>query len=129
MARLLIDTHVLIWTLGDHAKLPGKIKALLEDRKNAVFVSAVTAWEIAIKVGIDKLDFDREFLADFDSSIKQYEWSPLHVIAAHGAHSLHLPNTHKDPFDRLLGAQAQFERMILVSNDIAFERLGVETIW
>ena len=127
--RLLIDTHVLIWIFHDQARIPRIIEGLMKSTANEVFVSAATPWEIAIKVGKGKLAFDRQFLADFDTRIKALAFTPLPMTAAHGVAAGLLPGLHKDPFDRMLAAQAQVEQMTIITSDPALAALGAQVTW
>ena len=127
--RLLIDTHVLIWTFHDQSQISRNAELLIKSTANNVFVSAATAWEIAIKVRSGKLSFDRQFLADFDARVRALAFEPLHVTSAHAVTAGMLPGRHKDPFDRLLVAQAQVEQLAVVTRDPAIAVLGAQVVW
>ena len=127
--RLLIDTHVLIWWTNDLAKLPQHVQDRMVDTTNQVFVSAATAWEIAIKVRSGKLTFDRQFLADFDNRIAALAFTPLPVASSHAVLAGLLTGQHKDPFDRLLAAQAQVEQLAVITRDKAIAALGAQVLW
>jgi PIN domain nuclease of toxin-antitoxin system len=127
--RLLLDTHVFLWIRREPKRIPARVEQLVKDPANSVLVSAATAWEIAIKVGTRKLDFDKDFLAAFDDRIRELAWEPLFITAAHGAAAGALAGRHKDPFDRILAGQAKCEGLTLVSADPAFKALGVDAMW
>ena len=127
--KLLIDTHVLIWWTRDQDRLPKRVQSKLLTRHNEIFVSTVTAWEIAIKFRSGKLDFDPGFLADFDKSLAGLAFLPLAMTSLHAVTAAALPGTHRDPFDRMLAGQAAIEQMSLVRSDRKFASFGVPIIW
>jgi PIN domain nuclease of toxin-antitoxin system len=110
--RLLLDTHVVLWWLDDSAELSGEIKDLL-DTEPAVYVSAVSPWEIAIKQSLGKL----EGVEDLAERVRDSQFTGLPITAGHGVRAGRLPALHGDPFDRILVAQAQIEGMTLVTRD------------
>ncbi len=122
--RLLLDTHVLLWWLGDDRKLKAPIRALLAAPENLVFVSAASIWELRIKEGLGKVDLP----PDFEDVLGAQSFEQLSVTAAH-AHALRgLPLHHRDPFDRMLVAQATLEGLTIVSHDDAMRAYGVPLI-
>jgi PIN domain nuclease of toxin-antitoxin system len=112
--RLLLDTHILLWWLNSDSQLPARANTLISDPNNQVFVSAISVWEISIKVGIGKLEADlKEILTAIpNSGFLALPFSLEHAAAVHN-----LPDLHKDPFDRALLAQAQIEPMHLLTHD------------
>ncbi|GAB3177452.1 type II toxin-antitoxin system VapC family toxin [Streptomyces incanus] len=110
--RLLLDTHVVLWWLDDSAELSGEIKDLL-DTEPAVYVSAVSPWEIAIKQSLGKLAGPE----DLAERVRDSQFTGLPVTAGHGVRAGRLPAHHRDPFDRILVAQAQTEGMTLMTRD------------
>ena len=123
--RLLVDTHVLLWWLADDRKLKAHIRALLAAPENLVFVSAASIWELRIKEGLGKVDLP----ADFEEMLDAQSFEQLSVTTAH-AHALRgLPLHHRDPFDRMLVAQATLERLTIVSHDDAMRAYGVPLIF
>ena len=127
--RLLIDTHVLIWWTSDQTKLPTSLNHRIAAQETEVFVSVVTPWEISIKMQSGKLNFDAAFLADFDTRIANMAFSPLAVTSAHGVAAGQLAGKHKDPFVRMLAAQALSEGLTLATLDPYFADFNVPTIW
>jgi PIN domain nuclease of toxin-antitoxin system len=117
--RVLLDTHVLLWALAAPAKLPAAARKLIETAE--VFVSAASIWEISIKSALGKVEADpHEVLA----AVTPAGFSLLPIIGEHAAKVRELPLLHKDPFDRMLVAQALVEPMILLSNDEALRAYG-----
>ncbi|MGW1661590.1 type II toxin-antitoxin system VapC family toxin [Streptomyces microflavus] len=110
--RLLLDTHVILWWLGDSDELSGQVKDLL-DTEPSVHLSAVSAWEIAIKQSLGKLDGPD----DLAERVRDSQFTSLPITAGHGVRADRLPALHRDPFDRILVAQAQIEGMTVVTRD------------
>jgi PIN domain nuclease of toxin-antitoxin system len=110
--KLLLDTHVVLWWLHDSPELSGEVKDLL-DTEPAVYVSAVSPWEIAIKQSLGKLDGP----ADLAERVRDSQFTSLPITAGHGVRAGRLPQHHRDPFDRVLVAQAQTEGMTLLTRD------------
>ena len=127
--KLLLDTHVFLWVRREPKRVSAHVTGLLKDPANSVFVSAATAWEIAIKAASGKLAFDQDFLAAFDDRIRALAWEPLVITAAHGFAAGALAGRHKDPFDRMLAAQANCEGLTLVTADPEFKVFDVRTMW
>jgi PIN domain nuclease of toxin-antitoxin system len=111
--RLLLDTHVFLWSVTDDRKLTKAARKLILDA-NDVFVSSASIWEASIKAGLGKLDVDVDLLV---SEIEASGFSELPVRAVHAAMVRNLPDIHRDPFDRLLVAQALAEPLRLVTSD------------
>ncbi|WP_250495354.1 type II toxin-antitoxin system VapC family toxin [Caballeronia sp. GAWG1-1] len=111
--RLLIDTHVFLWAMGGDKKLPKRAEATMLSA-DAVFVSAASIWEISIKSGLGKLDVDVNELV---ARMEEAGFRELPVTSAHAAAVRDLPEIHRDPFDRLLVAQAIAEPLRLLSDD------------
>ena len=113
MRRLLLDTHALLWALSDVAKLTSEAAALLKDRSGEVFISAASVWEIAIKRNQGKLRVP----ADFVKSAIERGFTALPISLIHAETAGALPLLHRDPFDRMLVAQAKVEGLTLMSDD------------
>lgn len=114
--RLLLDTHILIWALGEPKRLPKEVRAALESPSNEVLFSAVSIWEIAIKAQIGRVNFDVS-PAEITQAALDSGFVELPVRAEHGAMVSNLPLHHRDPFDRLLVAQAMTEPCRLITVD------------
>ena len=121
---LLLDTHVLLWWRLDSRRLREDARRHIEGAAR-VFVSAASGWEVAIKVDKGRLRLKDPFLRLVEAS----GFQKLPVTLEHAERLIGLPNHHKDPFDRMLVAQAQVEGLTLVSHDRAFEPYGVPVIW
>lgn len=119
--NLLLDTHTLIWVLANEPTLSSAAQKAIEDPDSRVFVSAVTAWEIAIKRSLGKLRAPENYL----DALKRYRFTPLDISTEHALAVEHLPHHHHDPFDRLLIAQAMYERLTLVTRDRRFDMYDV----
>jgi PIN domain nuclease of toxin-antitoxin system len=126
MTRLLLDTNVVVWLLlTDRDAFSADAGAALTDEHNAISLSAVSVWEIAIKRSLGKLEIE----PGWASTLARLDFDPLPVTAAHAREVEHLPWHHRDPFDRLLVAQAAMEDHALVSADARLADYGVEVIW
>ena len=110
---VLLDTHAFLWWLSDDSQLGRKARQAMEEPENFVYVSAASAWEIALKRASGKLEAPGEI----GEWIEQSAFSDLPIEVEHAVASAELPRHHQDPFDRLLVAQAQIENMTLVARD------------
>jgi PIN domain nuclease of toxin-antitoxin system len=122
--RLLLDTHALIWAVLAPAELTKSARDAIEDRTNAVFFSAASIWEIAIKAGKGTLEVDEKLL----QTLHKTGFNELAIKAIHADTVRSLPTIHRDPFDRILIAQAQFESMTLVTRDSFMARYNIATL-
>ncbi len=127
--RLLLDTHAVLWWFADDAALTNKVKALIDDPANTILVSAASAWEICTKVRIGKLPSGGALCEDFSGYLQRHHFEPLAITVEHGRLAGRLDGAHKDPFDRMLAAQALIEDMPIVTNDAAFIGFGVKVVW
>ncbi len=126
---LLLDTHAFLWWLaGDHA-LSVPARTAIEDTRNTVFVSAATGWEIATKVRIGRLPLAASVAADMADILAAQGFASLPISFVHGQAAGRLPGPHKDPFDRMLIAQAMLDGLVLVSNEQPFDAYGVRRLW
>lgn len=124
--NLLLDTHALLWALAEPRRLPERSAAAVAEPRNSVYVSAVSTWEIAIKMGLGRLEGSP---GEIEEAIRAIGFSELPVSIAHSLAVHELPSHHRDPFDRLLIAQALAEGMTLVSGDPAVALYPVHTLW
>ncbi|MGQ0593390.1 MAG: type II toxin-antitoxin system VapC family toxin [Gammaproteobacteria bacterium] len=127
--NLLLDTHTLLWFLREPELLPGRVTEAIEWAGKQAFVSMATLWEIAIKVSINKLSLPGEFEDLFPSSVEASGLSLLSIEPRHLVAVRRLVFHHRDPFDRLLIAQAQVESLTLVALDPHFAAYGVPVMW
>ena len=126
--ELLLDTNALIWALSDPHHLAPSARAHLEDGRNRLFVSAASTWEIAIKVALGKLRVPPALETWLPARLAEAQMTQLPIAVSHTLVVEHLPSHHKDPFDRLLIAQALAERLTVVSADTHLARYGVRVI-
>jgi PIN domain nuclease of toxin-antitoxin system len=126
---LLLDTHTFIWFDGEPAKLSAHAATLLADPNNRVLLSAVSVWELVIKVGTGKLTLRDEVKELVKSQVSGNAVELLDVRAEHALAVGGLPDVHKDPFDRLLAAQAIVEGAMLLSADPIFRQYPIQTDW
>ena len=127
--RALLDTHALLWWLSDDPALSDPARKFISVTKNAVVVSAASAWEIATKVRLGKLPSGADLAADFAGYLEREGFELLSISSDHAIRAGLLPGPHKDPFDRMLVAQAQAENLPIISNDLIFESYRVRRIW
>jgi PIN domain nuclease of toxin-antitoxin system len=118
--RLLLDTHLLLWWLDASPSLSAQAGEMIRDPENTVFVSAVSLWEIWLKQSLGKLRLP----VDFTDRLAAESFESLPLMAAHARQVAVLPWRHRDPFDRMLVAQAQVEKLVLLTADEALTAYG-----
>lgn len=124
MRRYLLDTHVLLWCMSDSARLGELAREQIVDPLNEIYVSAVSSWEISIKRQLGKLVAPD----DIESAVHKLGFDLLSVSFFHGEQVGRLPMIHRDPFDRMLVAQAQTEGLELITGDRQVRAYGVRTV-
>ncbi len=122
--NLLLDTHALLWWLDDHPSLSERARTTISDGRNLIFVSAVVIWEIRIKQALGKL----EIPPDFRQVLDQQPFEMLAITVAHAHAVADIPAIHRDPFDRMLIAQASVEGFTIISRDAVFEQYKIPLI-
>jgi len=122
--RFLLDTHVLLWTLASPRRLRKKTRDAISNPDNVIHTSVVSAWEIELKRALEKLDAP----ADLTTALQTTGLTLLPLRLEHIAGLRDLPNLHRDPFDRILAAQARIEGLILVTSDTVLQRYPVQTM-
>jgi PIN domain nuclease of toxin-antitoxin system len=127
--RLLLDTHALLWWLAGDRALSTAARTAMADEGNSILVSAASSWEIATKHRIGKLPGVGAIIADLDAAITDQGFTGLPISLRHGQAAGSLPGPHRDPFDRMLIAQAMLENLILISNEQPFDAYGVRRLW
>jgi PIN domain nuclease of toxin-antitoxin system len=127
--RLLLDTHAFLWWLAGSAAMPPTARDAVADEANSVFVSAASAWEIATKHRIGKLPGASTIVADLGAAVADQGFADLPISLRHGQMAGSLPGPHRDPFDRMLMAQAMLENLVLVSNETLFDAYGIARLW
>ena len=127
--RLLLDTHALLWWLADPAQLSAKAYEAIADPEHQVLVSAASAWELATKVRLGKLEIAQKLLSELPDVLASQGFELLPIQFSHGLRAGGYPQAHRDPFDRLLAAQAELEGLTLVSLDPALQAFPCHLLW
>ncbi len=127
--RLLLDTHTMYWYIEGDPKLSTTARILIQDALNEVLISPASYWEIAIKISIGKWQLNRTYEEFIDIGLNQYGFHVLPILPTHTARLIGLPFHHKDPFDRLLVAQAMVEGIPIVSYDTVLDAYGITRLW
>jgi len=127
--NLLLDTHTLLWFVLGDAQLSAAARQFIEDATNPKFVSPATYWEIAIKISIGKYALNEPYETFIDRAIRQNGFFILPIEPRHTALLINMPFHHRDPFDRLIIAQAIVEGLAIVSADPVFDDYSVQRLW
>jgi PIN domain nuclease of toxin-antitoxin system len=127
--KVLLDTHAFIWWDSDPTKLSPQARMACEDRANVVLLSVASAWEMQIKLQLGKLNLRLPLAAVLASQQQSNDIQVLPVVLGHVLALQDLPAHHKDPFDRLLIAQANVEEAVLISHDPVFAHYAVKVLW
>ncbi len=123
--NLLLDTHAFLWAIENHPNLSANARSAIVDGRNVVFVSAATAWEIAIKKRLGKLKLPK---GNYLEELRLHRFTPLDITTVHALETEALPLHHYDPFDRILIAQAKIEKLTLVTRDVQIMAYNVSII-
>jgi PIN domain nuclease of toxin-antitoxin system len=124
----LLDTHILLWWLFDDPKLDVNCRDIIHNLDNRIFISSASAWEIATKYRIGKLPEAKEIVENYKKVLKNAQFSELAVTAVHALRAGSLPIDHRDPFDRMLMAQAEIEELPIITYDKAFKTGLLQTL-
>ena len=127
--NLLLDTHTFLWFTAGDSNLSQTARAAIEDENNNLYLSVASIWEIAIKVSIEKLELSEPFEVLIPDMLAENEIELLDISVNHAALITTMPFHHRDPFDRLIAAQAKTEQLTLVSADTIFDTYGVNHLW
>ena len=129
--RILLDTHAIYWYTTGDSQLSATAQTLIQDAANEVLISPASYWEIAIKVSIGKWQINQPYEDFLDACLNRYGFRILPIEPRHSVEvsRLPFPTAHRDPFDRLLVAQALVEHIPIVSIDGAFDPYGVTRLW
>ncbi len=127
--RLLLDTYAFLWFINGDARFSTTARALIEDSANTSSISVASIWEMAIKVSIGKLTFRQPFTTLLPQQLERNGIALLGITIDHALAVTALPFHHRDPFDRLLIAQAMTEQLPLVSADVVFDSYAVTRLW
>ena len=127
--RALLDTHAFLWWTIDDRRVSARVRGLLLDPGNEFFLSAASAWEIILKAQVGKLELPAQPARFIEEQLVLNAVADLPVTVRHALHVISLPLHHRDPFDRILIAQSQVERLPIVTADPQIARYPVEIIW
>jgi PIN domain nuclease of toxin-antitoxin system len=129
MPRLLLDTHTFLWWVSDAPEFKSTTKRAIANNKNECYLSVASCWEMAIKASIGKLRLAKPMERFITEQLAANGFALLNVDLRHAAKVETLPFYHRDPFDRLLIAQAMMEKLTIVSADRVFSKYGVKVLW
>lgn len=127
--RLLLDTHTFLWWVTDDPQLSTTARTAIADEDNSVLVSAASAWEMATKKRLGKLGSAAEAVDRYGELIQADGFEHLAVDHRHALKAGSYAQAHRDPFDRMLAAQSELERLTLLSRDAAFEAFDIDVLW
>jgi PIN domain nuclease of toxin-antitoxin system len=125
--RLLLDTHAVYWFLTGHERLSARARKAIADPDNSALVSAASAYEVALKARRGRLDV--AVVAEFGAMLRAARLATLPVTIEHALEAARLPEPHRDPWDRIIMAQALSERATVVTLDAIFDDYGISTLW
>jgi PIN domain nuclease of toxin-antitoxin system len=127
--NFLLDTHVFLWWITDDPRLSPRARRIIADGRNRIFLSAASGWEIAIKARLGRLELPDDLERFILNQLAVNAIDVLPVQMSHALHVYKLPDHHRDPFDRLLIAQAQLEKLRILTADAQFSKYRVEVVW
>jgi PIN domain nuclease of toxin-antitoxin system len=127
--KLLLDTQCFLWFISGNSKLSESARQLIEATDNQPFLSMASLWEMSIKISLGKLELEQPFETLIPEQVAQNGVEVLHIQFSHVAVVASLPFHHRDPFDRLIAAQANVEQISIVSSDEIFDAYGVRRLW
>ena len=127
--RFLLDTHALLWWLFDDPRLSSTTRDIVGDGANDILVSSASAWEICTKHRLGRLPAASELARDVAGWVERARFTELPIRFAHAQRAGSWPQAHRDPFDRMLAAQAALEELPLISRDPALSAFGIRLIW
>lgn len=127
--KALLDTHVFLWWITDDRRLSSRASKIISNGDNLLYLSAASGWEISIKARLGKLELPSNIASFIAEQLAENAVIPLDVKMHHALYVYTLPDYHRDPFDRLLIAQAQLEDLPIITTDSQIARYPVEVIW
>jgi PIN domain nuclease of toxin-antitoxin system len=127
--KYLLDTHSFLWFINNDTSLSQKAKMLIENPQSFIYLSVASVWEMAIKISLNRLEMPSPFASFIDRQLQENDITLLEIKTAHVAVVATLPFHHRDPFDRLLIAQAQNEKIPILGQDKNFDAYDVQRIW
>jgi PIN domain nuclease of toxin-antitoxin system len=126
---VLLDTHALLWWLDGDRRLPVRVRRIIGDDANEIFVSAASVWEITTKARLGKLPGAADVADDVPRVVAGQGFLPLPVSLRHAQRAGRMPHPHRDPFDRMLAAQAELENLTIATNDPQIGALAIRSLW
>ena len=127
--RYLLDTHAFLWFVLDDQRISKKAKSIIEDSKNTIYFSAASAWEIAIKTELARLEIKGDFETFIIEQLSINNFVPLSITISHSLYTKRLPQVHKNPFDRIMIAQSKLEDLPIISMDKEIRKYKVTMVW
>ena len=127
--KYLLDTHAFLWFVTDDKRLSAKARSLIKNSQNVVYFSAASAWEMSIKIRLGRLTIEEELEPFIIKQLSDNNFNTLSITIFHSIYTSKLPEIHKDPFDRMIIAQAQVEDMPLISRDKNIKKYKVPVVW
>jgi len=127
--KVLLDTHTFLWWVTDDPKLSSRVRKIISDGKNELFLSAVSGWEIAIKAQLGRIQIPDKPQTFISEQMVANAIQGLPIQISHAVHIYNLPTHHRDPFDRMLVAQAQLEKLPILTDDPQISQYPVKVIW
>ena len=127
--RVLLDTHAFLWWIMDDVRLSSHARAVIADGHNELFLSVASGWEIAIKARLGKIQLPSDPASFVPKQLRINSIEPLAVQMTHALRVHSLPGHHRDPFDRILVAQAQVEQVLIITADPHIAQYDVEIVW
>jgi PIN domain nuclease of toxin-antitoxin system len=127
--KALLDTHVLLWWLVDDARISKRARSLISKAESEIYFSAASSWELSIEVALGRLELPAPPRSVIPKILREQSIRSLDVTHAHALAVAELPPHHRDPFDRMLVAQARLEKLAIVTGDPMIARYGVKVVW
>jgi PIN domain nuclease of toxin-antitoxin system len=127
--RLLVDTHTFLWWIDDGSRLSARARAAIANRDNVCYLSLASVWEMAIKVSLGRLELPSSVDRFVSEQLAANQFEALPIDLRHAGEVARLPFHHRDPFDRILAAQALTDGLSVVSADPVFRKYGVKRVW
>lgn len=127
--RYLLDTHAFLWFVLDDKRISTAAKSIIEDSKNTIYFSAASAWEMAIKTKLARLEIIGDFESFIIDQLSTNSFVPLPITISHSLYTERLPQIHNDPFDRIIIAQSKLENLALISKDNKIRKYKIDMFW
>ena len=127
--KYLLDTHAFLWFILDDKRISANAKSIIKDSKNEIFFSAASAWEMAIKIKLNRLKIKSDLEPFIIEQLQANNIVPLSITISHSLYTERLPQLHKDPFDRLMIAQSIVEDLPLITKDQDIRKYNLKAVW